>query len=295
MAPRLLDINSELTILGFEASQRAAYLFKPLFKGYHGLNIDMEWVLHQLNFWRYHMVRPEEITLFSAYSQFEESEYPRYWQNLLKNETTPAIGRFWKGSYGFLEGESDVVLMRTRGNPDAEIQDIFCGEDGVDFQDVEVKLLKEGQENWPPQFEHCLQALEEPKKRMKTRAQRPLASPDPATWESRSFRFGGECEDQTGFLADGWLNTLPSQSGVPGWKRMTMMKYFEDEYGNIDFDRLWAYEGVVLPGGQIIVGRWWSPYQTDENLIYSGPFILWCIDTPALLSQHDEKEASPEL
>jgi len=38
-----------------------------------------------------------------------------------------------------------------------------------------------------------------------------------------------------------------------------MMKYFIDENGVWDDEALWAYEGVVLPGGQIILGRWWSP------------------------------------
>lgn len=43
-----------------------------------------------------------------------------------------------------------------------------------------------------------------------------------------------------------------------------MMKYYvEDEdfaspLAAID-DSLWAYEGVVLPGGMIVLGRWWHP------------------------------------
>ena len=39
---------------------------------------------------------------------------------------------------------------------------------------------------------------------------------------------------------------------------MTMMKHFHDENGATDSDYLWAYEGVVLPGGQMILGRWWG-------------------------------------
>lgn len=60
---------------------------------------------------------------------------------------------------------------------------------------------------------------------------------------------------------------------------MVMMKYFITAAGSIDHDALWAYEGVVLPGDQIIVGRWWSP-QTPIQLskVYSGPFILWNTD-----------------
>ena len=75
------------------------------------------------------------------------------------------------------------------------------------------------------------------------------------------------------------------------------MKYWRDSFGNIDPTELWAYEGVVLPGGQIIIGRWWYPSPDPDPL--SGPFILWNIDTPALLAAENAKmsdeKMSPEL
>jgi len=40
---------------------------------------------------------------------------------------------------------------------------------------------------------------------------------------------------------------------------MTMMKFYREDNGDCDMESLWAYEGVVLPGGQIILGRWWRP------------------------------------
>lgn len=59
------------------------------------------------------------------------------------------------------------------------------------------------------------------------------------------------------FQAMGWLNALPDQYGIPGWMRITFMKHFAENLNDVDSDNLWAYEGVVLPGGRIIVGRWW--------------------------------------
>lgn len=59
---------------------------------------------------------------------------------------------------------------------------------------------------------------------------------------------------------------------------MTMMKYFLTDHQSFDENALWAYEGVVLPGGQIIVGRWWSPEHVPVENMYSGPFILWNTD-----------------
>ena len=38
----------------------------------------------------------------------------------------------------------------------------------------------------------------------------------------------------------------------------------------------WAYEGVVLPGGMIMLGRWWSPL--DETKRCMGPFVFWNVD-----------------
>lgn len=53
------------------------------------------------------------------------------------------------------------------------------------------------------------------------------------------------------------------------------MKYFREADGAIDLENLWAYEGIVLPGGKIMVGRWWCPSDGEGDRMYSGPFILW--------------------
>ena len=84
------------------------------------------------------------------------------------------------------------------------------------------------------------------------------------------------------FYATGYTYPLPPQHNVPGWQRIVMMKYFLDDGddGNYDEDALWAYEGVILPGGQLIVGRWWAPEDdVSQNDIYCGPFIFWNIDS----------------
>lgn len=115
-----------------------------------------------------------------------------------------------------------------------------------------------------------------------------------------SFRFKGEGDDDPDhFYASGWLNPLPPQPAncdIPGWHRITFMKHFFDDDDQLG-EELWAYEGVVLPGGQIILGRWWwvteppkedvssisKPnyilYVTDNAKAYSGPFIFWNVDS----------------
>lgn len=109
------------------------------------------------------------------------------------------------------------------------------------------------------------------------------------------------------FRAIGWLNALPDQCGIPGWQRITFMKHFAEDLDDVDSDNLWAYEGVVLPGGRIIVGRWWfasetvdfdvstSLNATSESSIginldqkdYNGPFILWAAEPDGFDESND--------
>ena len=42
-------------------------------------------------------------------------------------------------------------------------------------------------------------------------------------------------------------------------------------------DHCWCYEGIVLPGGKIILGRWWHPFGEETGYHDMGPFIFWSI------------------
>ena len=78
------------------------------------------------------------------------------------------------------------------------------------------------------------------------------------------------------FFVDGEDPEGDSQSDDP----FSMKGMTADPLDYMDTEALWAYEGVVLPGGEVVVGRWWSPQEDDEDPEeqYSGPFILWCVD-----------------
>ena len=147
--------------------------------------------------------------------------------------------------------------------------------------------------------------------------------------------FGGCGEDYGPFQCTGVLHNLPSQSGIPGWQRICMMKYSDDspasssasssaassptsatfstslsptssvssvpaggfvnpvtdptspdghtyldghvssgDQSALD-DHCWCYEGIVLPGGKIILGRWWHPFGEETGYYDMGPFIFW--------------------
>jgi hypothetical protein len=144
--------------------------------------------------------------------------------------------------------------------------------DTTNFQVVKFYRTEKPSIKWPPKFERVLN----------THWYSPLAPPTRSNPPPR-FYFEGVGFDDEKFYMAGFTYPLPAQQGVPGWHRIVMMKYFMDEdTGSYEHDALWAYEGIILPGGQLIVGRWWAPEDpvdaaTHDN-VYSGPFIFWNID-----------------
>ena len=300
-APLLLSFDSMLiqSHYGFPDSQLTVYSAAenyPIFIGCNGLDVNMEFVLHNINFWKYHMVRETENTLFRAFEALDPSERPRWWTAQLQ-QGVQKLGKHWKGSYAYVDRPVVETIRHSRSDND-QVQDLFAGEENdYAFQDMSLELVNDGSMPWPPAFEKILRSLTLPSSRAKTRAQKRSAMPeDIANFKPLSFRFDGGGQDATEeFLASGWLNPLPPQSGVPGWHRMTMMKYFEDDdTGIIDTEALWAYEGVVLPGGQIVLGRWWSPDDGTGEDMYSGPFILWCVDGPQFADDEEGTEVDGE-
>lgn len=285
--PHIIDYHysfpdSQLTVYSPASEQ-------PIFGGCHGLDVNVEFVLHNVNFWKYHMVRQVEGTLFDALDELDLFERPRWWSSQ-PAQGVRALGKRWKGSYAYLDREElDELLHYGHDAENDQIQDKFAGEDeNFSFQDMKLELVDPNERKvpWPEAFERHLHALTPPApttptNRAKTRAQKRSATPDCIIdAKPLSFHFTGSGQDTTEqFFASGWLNPLPPQHGVPGWQRMTMMKYFDNDDGSIDTEALWAYEGVVLPGGQIVLGRWWSPSAGERGeAMYSGPFVLWCVD-----------------
>jgi len=91
--------------------------------------------------------------------------------------------------------------------------------------------------------------------------------------------FEGVGFDTSKFYITGWVYPLPPQDGVPGWYRVAMMKTYVPKDKVDDYDRLFAYEGVITPGGQMMVGRWWDPETAHDGMYcLSGPFIYWNVD-----------------
>lgn len=85
----------------------------------------------------------------------------------------------------------------------------------------------------------------------------------------------------------GRLHAIPQQQGIPGFQRLSMIKFHPNKLGEHNIDTpldnpVWEYEGCVLPGGRIIVGRWHRAYLNgyipDAIEEISGPFMFWNVD-----------------
>jgi hypothetical protein len=94
----------------------------------------------------------------------------------------------------------------------------------------------------------------------------------------------------------GRIHALPPQQDVYGFQRVVVMKFYtRKEAGQDVYDPLqvYGYEGCVLPGGRIIVGRWWDANadRNDPLNLASGPFIWWNVDRSAAATPIKEDEA----
>ena len=257
MAPFLLDTKQygNVHINNFEISQRAAYASvakDPIFRG-PALDVNINWTLLVLNFFRWHALRGAEATLNPTMAELDRLEVPQMWNKQLDDRPAP-LGKMWKGTYSYLDtNEIEEIRKRRRNGTDSPLY----MDKNIDHDDaIQTIQLFEHDEmtsgGWHPLFDHYLDPktdLEYPEARAQHRSDEN---------SSKSYRFNGVGYDDETFFASGWLNPLPPQQGIPGWQRMTMMKYFKRPDGTLDDDAFWAYEGVVLPGGQVIVGRWWA-------------------------------------
>ncbi|KAL8771203.1 MAG: hypothetical protein Q9209_003374 [Squamulea sp. 1 TL-2023] len=104
----------------------------------------------------------------------------------------------------------------------------------------------------------------------------------------------------------GIVHSLPLQCGVPGWQRFSMVSYETPPSGNAEKGFLDAnehhlcpfmrYEGVMLPGNSIIIGRYslGNEYRNDDDpgqFLQRGTFIYWLSqDDAGEINKGDEAE-----
>ncbi|KZM28198.1 hypothetical protein ST47_g682 [Ascochyta rabiei] len=272
--------NIKHHVFAVEQLQRAVYAATnkaPIYEGLDHTDLNVEWIMKCLDFFRHHMMNQEVMTLSDAMENLSTLQKPTVWQGPLQKGAFP-LSKHWKGTYSFLDSNEQ---RKIRALPNDDDSEIYFSDKNVDegkIQSLELDFDPDHQLKWPLIFEERLKSLRsnlESNVPLKTQGRSKFK--DAAGGNLQFMGTGTDLEDD--FRAIGWLNALPDQCGIPGWQRITFMKHFAEDLDDVDSDNLWAYEGVVLPGGRIIVGRWWFASETvDFNRDYNGPFILWAAE-----------------
>jgi hypothetical protein len=221
-----------------------------------GLQVNVPWLLNIATFFKYHLHMVGEGILHHAFSQLETHERPTPWTGSVM-PGVQKLGRRWKGAYTYLE-DDEVVQIRKRtvasDDEEAVIDSTQEGNDGFEdlsmFFDLEDQPGAEdieglGHGPWINDIldeslpDHILSIKDD-------------------IYLDEHVNFFGLGQSHVKFHVHGRIQALPPQSGVPGFQRFTMLKYLPDAGGmyGLGTTQFWAYEGSVLPGNNIILGRY---------------------------------------
>ena len=281
--PLLFEIDDiKHHVFGVEELQRAVYAATnaaPLYTGPERTTVNLAWALQCLEFFRHHMTNQESLALLDALEELPPDQRPSAWREPLRTGAYK-LDRHWKGTYAYLSMH-EMHKLRIQGAGAAT--ESFFTDLNVDegkIQSLELDFVDEGELPWSAFFEDHLQSLcgaPPPTRPLKTQGRSQTQDMN-APQNLQFLGKGKNCDDK--FQALGWVNGLPAQEGIPGWQRITLMKYFGGNGVEWDDDNLWAYEGVVLPGSRMILGRWWFASGEAVNFEVSGcgsgRGVVWC-------------------
>lgn len=103
---------------------------------------------------------------------------------------------------------------------------------------------------------------------------------------------GFEGDDSLHYHIRGFYQDIPeTQGGIYGWMRVCFVSYLlseerdgQDEPDTTrwesydihnDFDRIYGFEGILLPGGKILLGKYFDLQFEGEEDCERGPCIYW--------------------
>lgn len=96
--------------------------------------------------------------------------------------------------------------------------------------------------------------------------------------------FTGSGRDYRAFtVEDGKLTPLPDVAGIPGWKKVRFVKEYRSHR--------WVYEGVMLPGNNMILGHWGHCLDEVYFSGQCGPFMFWAAPEGSSLEFRDNRVA----
>lgn len=276
----------------FDLSRSQVYgdhRLQPIFAGACKQYINVRWILSIINFFAFHLKQESEGALVDDYCQLPRRHKTQPWLGKIE-DGTKAIGKHWKGAYSKQSPHTCCTSECTDQKAYMDSHDLhefrhkndhLTVDNWEPLQDIAV-FFDEGafsSKEWPRGFEN-LNETDPYKKDPQLASQLRIKG---HTYPVKSFY--GTCQtDSTHYF--GRIHGLPPQQGIPGFQRISFLRFTPSSDGDEVFvpEQIWGYEGCVLPGGRIIVGRWWwiTAAEQDPSDRYSGPFIWWNIDESAV-------------
>jgi hypothetical protein len=101
----------------FDLSQYQAYdtpARQPMFCGKYKQDVNLRWLLHVVNFFKYHLTAVDEGLLAHHYKDLESDQFPQPWEGRVE-AGTKSLKSHWKGAY------SKLISVSAR-----EVTDKYC-------------------------------------------------------------------------------------------------------------------------------------------------------------------------
>lgn len=131
-------------VFAVEESQQAVYAptnEAPIYTGPSKTDVNLEWVLHCLNFFRHHMTNKHASQLCDKMRDLPASQKPSVWRGPLKNGSHP-LGKYWKGTYAYLENPDLQKFRRMSEDKKKALrtEDIYFADMNVEEGQIQVCL-----------------------------------------------------------------------------------------------------------------------------------------------------------
>ncbi|KAI9751809.1 MAG: hypothetical protein M4579_005895 [Chaenotheca gracillima] len=239
----------------FAKSQAAVYqspFTHNLFNINHPGGVDLGLVNHMLNFFKYHMKNAHSGELFGQLIETEPSSRPHVWAGLLSQGSHDvgdiSLPRVWLGASASLH-QDELRAIRSDHQEEGKVySDRFSEE----LEEMHLRIADTNHQT--PEALLMANYLQ-------------LYTPIGSTYA----RVAGSGVDDREFLLEGRIFSLPPQELVYGWYRIILVRWYPQDHFALGS----VYEGVISPGNQIMMGKWWEQRNEHPDTWESGPWILW--------------------
>ncbi|RAL05699.1 MFS myo-inositol transporter [Aspergillus ibericus CBS 121593] len=244
----------------------------------HSNKLNLEKILHIRNFWIRHLLNPAEATFCASYSSLPFYHRPRPWGEAAPLEASSP----WLGYYSCIHPYPGLLKDLENRQTCADLDTHWTQ---VGFMSLQTKP-DPSRLNWPPLFETII----------------PVNPLNSQRSYFRGIQKSSGSVDEAPCLVRGFCEPISiAQGGFPGWCRICFVIYERDpadippapacdvtepeadDYAWLfqegwppsdlvtEFYWIRGYEGVILPGGRIMIGSWIDMIDTADR----GPFIFW--------------------